>query len=486
MKKIIFSIATLAALTVSCVNESDDYNLDRDLPYSVPAGSLLTNAQKELADQMTTPSVNLNVFRYFSQYWAATQYTTETRYRIKTRNIPDNHWNNLYRDVLGNLETAKLAVNNEVKPSDVSTADWNIQQKNKLAIIEIQELYTYQILVDTFGDIPYTDALNPSIVLPKYDNDATIYPKLITRLNAALANLDDSGISFEQGDYIYNGDVHAWKLFANSLKVKLGINLADVDPALAKTTVETAYADGVIMTDADNAKFNYVVAAPNYNPIYANLVASGRNDFVPASTIVNAMNTLNDPRRAKYFTLFNGIYKGANYGYANAYINFSHISDNIKQPDAAGILFESTEMKFYLAEAAERGYNVGNTGEYYYNEAIRNSFTSWGLSTADADAYLLNPSVAYTTAAGTYKEKIGYQAWIAYFNRGFESWTTWRRLDAPVITAPASALPEAEGVVPKRYTYPVNEQTVNGANWQAASAAMGGDKLKNKVFWDVN
>ncbi|MFN8274325.1 MAG: SusD/RagB family nutrient-binding outer membrane lipoprotein [Flavobacteriaceae bacterium] len=488
MKKVILSSMLLSMVFTACVDENDSYNEDHAALYNPSASVLLTNAQKELTDQMTTPSVNLNVFRYFSQYWAATQYTTESRYRVSTRKIPDNHWTNLYRNVLNNLETAKNVIAAESKPPGISTEDWQTQQKNKLAIIEIQEVYTYQVLVDTFGDVPYTDAIQPkTVVLPKYDDDATIYPKLIIRLNAALADLDVNGTSFEKGDYIYGGDVASWKKFGNSLKVKIGINLADVDASLAQSTVESAVADGVITSNDENAVFNYVSAAPNYNPIYENLIASGRNDFVPAKTIVDAMNGLSDPRRAKYFTLFSdGTYKGGKYGFTNPYSNFSHVSDNIKAADAPAALMEVTEINFYLAEAAERGYNVGNTAENFYNNGVKSSFESWGLSESDADAYLANVDVAYTTAPGSWKEKIGKQAWIAYFNRGFESWSTWRRLDAPTLTAPTNAYSEAEGQVPKRLTYPINEQTINGENYQAASTAIGGDKLKNKVFWDVN
>lgn len=488
MKKIIISSLLLSMVFTACVDENDSYNEDHNALYNASASVLLTNAQKELADQMTTPSVNLNVFRYFSQYWAATQYTTESRYRVSTRKIPDNHWTNLYRNVLANLETAKKKILLENIPLNVAEEDWQKQQKNKLAIIEIQEVYTYQILVDTFGDVPYSEAIQGETnVLPKYEDDATIYPKLITRLDAALAELDTDAASFSSGDYIYAGDVMSWKKFGNSLKVKIGINLADVNPSLAQATIESAVTSGVITSNDENANFNYVSSAPNYNPIYSNLVASGRNDFVPARTIVDAMNSLSDPRRAKYFTLFSdGTYKGGKYGYTNTYSNFSHISNNIKAADAPGLLMEATEVNFYLAEAAERGYNVGNTAEYYYNNAVKASFAFWGLSTGDVDAYLAQPDVAYATAPGSWKEKIGKQAWIAYFNRGFESWNTWRRLDAPLLTAPANAVSESEGQVPKRLTYPVNEQTVNGDNYQAASDAIGGDKLKIKVFWDVN
>jgi len=71
------------------------------------------------------------------------------------------------------------------------------------------------------------------------------------------------------------------------------------------------------------------------------------------------------------------------------------------------------------------------------------------------------------------------------FNRGFESWNFYRRLDYPVMTAPL-AVPAADGKVPVRLTYPINEQTVNGANWRAASQAIGGDKLTTRIFWDKN
>ena len=488
MKKIIYTIATVSFFMTSCVDENNDYNDNHAKAYSVPAITLLTNAEKEIADQMTTPNVNLNVFRMFDQYWTETQYTTESKYRVTTRKIPDNHWNNLFRDALGSLEAAKTAVNAETRTPDITESDWAIQQTNKLAVLEILEVYTYQILVDTFGNIPYTDALNPNIVLPTYDDAGTIYPKLINRLNTAVASINTSGNSFSSGDLIYSGDANKWMLFGNSLKIKLGINLSDVNNALAKSTIESAVLGGVITSNANNASFAYANVTPNYNPIYDNLVASGRNDFVPASTLVNDMNTLNDPRRAAYFTFkpSTSTYVGGNYGFSNAYSNFSHVSDLVKTVNAPAVLFEATEVNFLLAESAARGFSVGDTAENYYNQAIQTSFEFWGLASS-ASAYLANPDVAYTTAPGaTYKDKIGRQAWIALFNRGFESWTTWRRLDAPNLVAPTSAYPESDGVVPKRLPYPVNEQTVNGANWQAASTAIGGDRLSTKIFWDVN
>lgn len=493
MKKIILSIAALTVLAfTSCVSDDENFNDDIKSSYDVSAEALLANAQKELVDQMATPSVNLNLFRFFSQYWTATIYTAEPRYNLTARTVPDNQWENLYRDVLGNLKSAEEVINKEVKPEGMADADWQKKQKNKIAILEVLRVYTFQVLVDSFGDIPYTEALrNPEIILPKYDDDTTIYPKLIDRINLAIAQLDDTGTSFDTGDLIYKGDIAGWKLFANSIKLKLGTNISDINPTLAKTTIESAYTAGVIVDNSKNAVLNYAAFAPNYNPIFDELVASERNDFIPANTLVDVMNTLSDPRRPIYFTpMSDGSYVGGIYGAYNGDpygSSYSHIGDLIKKSDAAGVLAEATEINFYLAEAAARGYSVGNSEDIYYNNAITASLSYWGVSAADISSYLASPDVNYATAPGaSWKEKIGTQEWLALFNRGFESWNAYRRLDSPVLIAPTRAVPAADHKVPVRETYPVNEQTVNNTNWKAASDAIGGDKLTTKVFWDVN
>ena len=139
------------------------------------------------------------------------------------------------------------------------------------------------------------------------------------------------------------------------------------------------------------------------------------------------------------------------------------------------------EIAFGLAEAAARGYSVGGTAEDFYNKAVTASIKYWGGSDADVATYLKNPLVAYTTAKGTYKQKIGTQKYLALYNRGFEAWTEWRRLDAPTFNVPAN---KTYAEIPVRFTFPVGEQTLNKANWTAASTAIGGDKLTTKLFWD--
>jgi hypothetical protein len=38
--------------------------------------------------------------------------------------------------------------------------------------------------------------------------------------------------------------------------------------------------------------------------------------------------------------------------------------------------------------------------------------------------------------------------------------------------------------IPVRFTFPVNEQTLNAASYKAASTAIGGDLVTSKIFWD--
>ena len=110
----------------------------------------------------------------------------------------------------------------------------------------------------------------------------------------------------------------------------------------------------------------------------------------------------------------------------------------------------------------------------------------WQVANSDIALYLAQPAVAYATATGTWQEKIGKQAWYALFNRGFEGWTSTRRLNFPALTAPANADPASGGQIPSRMSYPIREQTLNPTNYNAASTAIGGDKLSTKIFWDIN
>ena len=481
MRKLL--IIFLAVFIVSC-EDFQELNTNVKSPNEVPGATLFSNAQKNLADQIASINVNVNNFNLWAQYITETTYTDEANFNIVNRSVPDNAWSVFYKDVLTDLAEAEKVLAAE----EFVTADDIAAQKNRLAIIDILRTYTFYRMVTLWGDIPYSEALNIDNILPKYDDALSIYQSLLTNLSADITALNTSAGSFTGGsDLIYDGNVNAWKKFANSLKVKIAITLADVpsEANAVRTAIEEAVTSGVFTSNSDNALFSYLDASPNTNPLWVSLIASGRSDYVATSTLGDRMNTLNDPRRPFYYKDLdnNGDVIGGVYGASNAYPNFSHLSGILEDPTFPATLLDYSEVEFYLAEAAERGFNVGGTAEQHYNNAITASIEYWGGSAADATAYLAQPEVAYTTATGTWQEKIGTQAWIAFFNRGFEGWTEFRRLDYPALPMPVDAVTDSYAV---RYTYPINEQTLNGANYTSAASAVGGDKLTTKLFWDVN
>lgn len=77
--------------------------------------------------------------------------------------------------------------------------------------------------------------------------------------------------------------------------------IADVNSSLAQSAVEAA-APNVFMDNSDNGAFPYLSAPPNNNPVSEemNPLFTSRQDYVVANTLVDAMNELNDPRRAFY------------------------------------------------------------------------------------------------------------------------------------------------------------------------------------------
>lgn len=488
MKKILILVLPFVLLT-ACVDSLDDWNIDQKSASSVPARTFFTGALKNLTDALTTPNVNSNNYRLFVQYMATTQYLDEPRYSMTSRAYSQNLWNSIYRDVISDLRECKRLIE-----SDGSIVP--AVKNNQLALVEIMEIYAWNVLVNTFGDVPYSGALNPENSLPAYDDAQTIYNNLLVRLDAALALLTPAEGNFGTGtssaDLLYSGSTPKWVKFGNSLKLRMGMQIADVDNTKAKSTVESAASDlaNLIQDNAENARFPYISAPPNNNPVSANLnpLFTSREDFIVPSTIVDAMNTLSDPRRPFYFTeTAPDTYTGGVYGFTNpAYNDFSHVSDKIIAPDFEALLLDYSEVEFLLAEAIERGYTVGGTAEEHYNNAIEASILYWGGTAIEASDYLALTDVAYATATGTYKQKIGTQKWLAMYNRGWDAWVEWRRLDYPVLLPPSGpSIPDPLSI-PVRMIFPVSEQTQNGAQWAAAAAKYDSDSPDSKLFWDVN
>ena len=265
--------------------------------------------------------------------------------------------------------------------------------------------------------------------------------------------------------------------------------MSDVTDFDASTAVSEALAAGVFADESESAILTYIGVAPYVNSYYNEYVLTARKDFCPTNTLMDMMDTLNDPRRAIWFTQSpagSGSYLGLPYGQkaSSNYSKYSHFADFILfDPKYPVIISDYVEVEFLLAEAAERGLGGVTDPETHYNNAILASMSYWGVADADAATFLAQPEVAYSTATGTYKQKIGTQKWLALFDRGVESWAEWRRLDFPILNPPEDM---TYADIPVRMPYPYNENKMNKANYDAASTAIGGDLASTKIFWDKN
>lgn len=492
--KIILSALVLVMAVSACKEDLADLNEDKKNPTEVSGEYLFSNAQNDLADQIANTNVNRNVWRLWAQYWTETQYPDESQYLIERRNVPGNVWQTMYRDVLQDLKRSKslMASQPSLEAPEV--------RNNKIAIAEILMIFTYHRMVTIWGNIPYSQALNiDETTTPAYDDAQMIYEDLFLRLDNAIAQLAPNAASYAAGDYMYNGDVGLWKKFANSLKLKMAVFVADVPEMNPGQRATAAINDGVISSPDENAYFSYSATVPYTNPLYEDLVLSGRNDFVAANTIVDTMNVLKDPRRKYYFdenipdTLFvNGdtiifpIYVGGTYGASNSWANYSHVDERFFDPTLNHPFMTHTEVLFYRTEMAARGLTGGDPADLY-NQAVTASINDWAAYQGETvpqdtiDAYLAGASYG---SGSSWKETVGLQMWLAFYNRGYDGWSTWRRLDYPRMNIPPD-LGYTMDDLPVRFFYPIVEQTANGASYSAAAAAIGGDVMTNKLFWDV-
>lgn len=482
MRKILIVIF-FTGVFLSCNDRLEELNKPTKAAVAVPAETLFTNGLNNMFFLMNNSDVNRNVFRLYAQYWAQTTYPDESQYNMVGRRNPDNFWRDGYRDALQDLQEARRITEEDWEKLGLTAAE----RDNRIAIIDICKVYTYAILADAFGAIPYSESLDINILQPKYDAATAVYSDLVVVLDNALAKMDGAsdGFSVNQ-DPVYQGDAAKWKKFGNSLKLKLAITIADADATKAATMVTQAIAGGIFTSNADNASITYLSAFPNTNPIHEDLVQSGRADYVVANTTIDKLLALADPRITVFAEpLADGVtYEGGIYGTANTYSKKSHIGDIFHDPTLEGLVLDYAEVEFYLAEAKERGFTVAGTAAEHYNAGITASMKYWGISDAAIATYLAQPTVAYATAEsnGTWKQKIGIQQWIAFFNRGFEGWSTWRRLDFVGFNVPPLL---TYNDIPRRFIFPIEEATLNNKNLQEAIGIIGGaDNVQAKVFWD--
>ena len=477
MKSIInYSLVLFLLIAVGCTKDIDQFNNNDKSPTTVPANSLFANATVELMDYLASPNVNVNTFRLWSQHWTQSTYTDESNFQLINRNINGEVMERMYARVLRDVKECR----GFVTASSVNS----VELKNtQLAVLDVLEVCAYSILVDIFNDVPYTEALmGVDNLSPKYDDASTIYSSLATTLDGAITTLSastDMG-DFAGSDLIYSGNTSHWTMLANSLKLRMAMRMADVAGSGSQAMAESA-ASGVFASNDDHAYILYQSSTPNTNPLWEDLVQSGRTDFLASVTLADIMNATNDPRRSIYFRNLDStgaITTSGQHGLDGAYADFSQPGNVLEVPTHPGVLLSYAEVCFHLADAANRGWNVGGDAATHYANGVSASMLQWGSDQATADAFLLEADVAWDATMAD--QRIGTQKWVAMYDQGLEAWCTWKMYDYPVMGIAA----QSGTITPMRYNYSVDEYSVNSTNTSAANG--GSDLTTDKVFWDVD
>ncbi|AKK71994.1 hypothetical protein HX13_18925 [Chryseobacterium sp. P1-3] len=530
MKKIILilSVLTISVVSNSCSDKFDEIDInpnstDKPLTYGI-----FNSANKELMDNTRDEWQSGRITLPWVQYSAQTGYTEEDRYQYRL-STGVSLWSFSYRVAQDYKQIIDLNTDPVTK---VQMANFG-PNNNQIAAARVMLSYVFLTLADSFGDIPYYSygnkdadfqALNIDGTLqPKFASQQKVYADILKELKEASEMVDVNSPVFTSGDnlfsYLENGVRVSkgikLKKFANSLRLRIATRVKGIVPG-AEAHITDAINSGVMTSNADNVGLKYEDNLVNPSPLFDNFRT--RTDFAISKTFVQLLkgqtgNYTLDPRLFKFASpvgttqsdILDGTsvestdpddFNGMPYGIPSSLTasqteTANFFSKNILKPGYTEVLMEYSEVEFLLSE--KNGWSQAN-----YINGVKASMEKWGVAPADINTY-----VSALPAAS--KENVLTQKYIALFMQPYEAWAEYRRTGYPntllkpgqtanlnvattggqttyTFTSLISGLTD----LPNRLYYPTSVQTLNTANYQAASNAIGGDKMNTKLIWDVN
>jgi len=218
MKKSFLYILPAVILIGACTKDISSYNDQTKKAAVVPAAPLFTNATRGLSDQMSNIGGG-NITLHIVGHMAQAIIEDNAQYNFQTSGMPNTQWNVLYRDVLNDLKRSDSILSTDKLTNPAIIA-------NQRACVDITSVYAWYVLVTSFGNIPYSEALNPNNLFPKYDDQQAIVSDLLKRLDNDLSNLSTSSAGFAKTeDLWFGGSIAKWISFTNSVKVLIGMTL---------------------------------------------------------------------------------------------------------------------------------------------------------------------------------------------------------------------------------------------------------------------
>ncbi|MFN8239240.1 MAG: SusD/RagB family nutrient-binding outer membrane lipoprotein [Bacteroidales bacterium] len=508
MKKFIIVLLAVATLGLSSCEKWLDVNKNPNdatttTPYLLLPG-MLTSWSSDVTSLTTLSGAWMG---YWTHAGGWSGWYSEKKYEITANYL------NLYGYYTGtladNFYIRANSTNNRIYP----------------AITDVVDSWYYARLVDCYGDVPYSEACQPTLTLtPKYDDAQTIYRDLITRLDSAMSvftswskaadkTIPGTTYYFKSNthDIIFSGDFLKWRSLANSLKLRLVMRLTNVlSVADLRAMVAKTQAYGYITADATGSP-GYSASSGKTNPwwnsfgkSYDGVIVNATTQYVLNSYFHQKLSNLTDPRLNQYFwapsSAPGGALKSIPYGTDGdltvqpnstvaANYSFVHIANDwTSKVTGNGALDRSkimtyAEVLFLQAEAAQRGiYQVSGLAvdpAPIYTNAVTASLNAAKVAASAQTTYLAQANVAWN-AAETDAMKIARiinQKYIAnYFVNMFESYCDYRRTGYPNPKDPTLTVEMLSyypgGVIkrqiPRIFPYPQADYDLNKINVQAA------------------
>ncbi len=492
-KHIAITIAAATALLLGATScrKYLDVNTNPNVTFNVQPNLLLPAAELAIGSAVGVDmDINGSIWvQHWTQSTSASQYKYLEQYQ-PTANKYDRVWSLFYSQALVDLQRM-----------DSLAVQRNLNQYR--AISKLLSAYSYQIITDAWGDVPFSQALKGqpeqgNITSPAFDRQADIYDGLVRLVDDGLALINTSDPSHPTtDDVIYGGDMSKWRSFGKTLRLKLFMRLSEVAPGKAQAGVAATMAlPGSFIEYGGDANINYYSTAGNQNPLYLETKFLGQNQ-VASSTSVDSLRSNNDPRLTKFYapptatvTAINGQRQGISVlpaATAAAVAYPAPITGAVTTTAGATApvkLITSYESKLLQAEAVARGWMAGNDSALFA-AAVNYNFLAYGVDTASAAAktYLTSSYWGrYPVGAGTALKvrHIITQKWFSMNgNQGFEAWTEWRRTGYPNFLVLSASPSRQINTFPTIFLYPDVEVSRN-------AKFPGQHVVTDRVYWDIN
>lgn len=501
MRKIIVAVAVVitAAVLQSCDKNFDKININPTAPTSLNPGFLFANAQVSTTDNGSSLDYQGAVVQQHMNPYLGVQAAGN----VNQLNVglTAGTWDQMYGAI-------KLL-------TDVIDKTRNDPNRSNLYnMARIWKSYTFQVLTDTYGDVPYSEAGRgylDNIITPKYDRQQDIYDSLLLELTSATAALDASK-PLEPSDLFYAGDVSKWKKLGNSLLLRVAMRLSKADATKAQTYAQQAFAGGTMSSNADDCftihNASYVNSFGNtlngtekdkyyINQTFLDSLKMNGNPLLHSIAVVYANPSQNVGTTAEDTTAAVQIGMPIGYddktiatapNYPGSLFKYSQINrKTLASPTAPSFFVTYAQTQLLLAEAAQRGWISGDPAVFYQTgvAANMNRMADYGAAAAVDPANITAYLAAHPYDPSRALQQINTEYWIACFLQPIEAFANWRRSGYPTVAPNNYAVQSIpHGSTIRRIPYPLAEQSVNTANYNAAVQAQGPDNLDTKVWWD--